>query len=138
MASWSKRISNWEDIRPSFRQKTDGACAWAGGRVGGRRGPRLRYERLEEFPLNPATLYVAGEQPYMWAAALLCPCGCGEVIELNLMELASPRWSVREHRDGSVTLVPSVWRTKGCRSDFLVRHSRIDWCRSNSQSPPTA
>jgi len=35
-----------------------------------------------------------------------------------------------ENRDGTITLKPSVWRTKGCRSHFLVRNSRIDWCRS--------
>ncbi|MGE3343138.1 MAG: DUF6527 family protein [Vicinamibacterales bacterium] len=37
----------------------------------------------------------------MWAAALLCPCGCGDVIELNLVEQASPCWRVRQHRDRS-------------------------------------
>jgi hypothetical protein len=26
--------------------------------------------------VKPATLYVAGEEAYPWAAAMLCPCGC--------------------------------------------------------------
>ena len=30
--------------------------------------------------------------------------------------------------DGSVSLMPSVWRQKGCRSHFFLRHGRIDWC----------
>jgi hypothetical protein len=103
--------------------------------------PRLRYERVDEFPdlLNPSTIYVAGEEPHMWAAAMLCPCGCGDVIELNLLEQASPCWSVRQHRDGSVTLTPSVWRRKGCRSHFFVRNNRIDWCALDlgaATSPP--
>src|SRR5438477_8035918 len=36
---------------------------------------RIRYERVEDFPerLQPATLYVAGEEPHMWRAAMLCP-----------------------------------------------------------------
>lgn len=103
--------------------------------------PRLRYERVDEFPdlLKPSTLYVAGEE-HMWAAAMLCPCGCGDVIELNLLEQASPCWSVRQHRDGSVTLMPSVWRRKGCCSHFFVRNSRIYWCGfdlgTRSSSPP--
>jgi hypothetical protein len=109
-------------------------------RAGGKRrtrGPRIRYERVDEFPelLNSATLYVAGEEPHIWAAAMLCPCGCGDVIELNLLREASPCWTVRQRRDGSVTLMPSIWRTKGCRSHFLIRNSRIDWCRFEKGSP---
>lgn len=108
---------------------------WSGTKVR-RRGPRIHYERVEEFPsqLRSATLYVAGDEHYPWAAALLCPCGCGEVIELNLLEQASPCWSVRKNRDGTVTLIPSVWRTKGCQSHFLIRDSRIDWFRLESES----
>ena len=103
--------------------------------------PRLQYERVDEFPdlLRPSTLYVAGEEPHMWAAALLCPCGCGDVIELNLLGQARPCWSVRQHRDGSVTLTPSVWRRKGCRSHFFVRNSRIAWGGFDlrTRTPPT-
>lgn len=95
------------------------------------RGPRIRYERVNEFPelLESGTLYVAGEEPDIWAAAMLCPCGCGDAIELNLLKQASPCWTIRQRSDGSVTLRPSIWRTKGCRSHFLIRNSRIDWCQ---------
>ena len=120
----------WFDaLAHSVRGRLSDLRHWAGGRV--KHGPRIRYERVEEFPdlLKPATLYIAGEEPHMWAAALLCPCGCGDVIHLNLLEQANPYWSVRRHRDGSVSLMPSVWRTKGCRSHFFIRNSRIDWCR---------
>ena len=96
-----------------------------------RRRPRIRYERVDEFPdsLKPATLYVAGEEPHLWAAAMLCPCGCGEIVHLNLLGDARPSWSVLKHNDSSITLMPSIWRTQGCRSHFCVRRSRIDWCR---------
>lgn len=106
-----------------------GVRQWVGGRVRGR-SSRIRFERVEDFPdrLRPATLYVAGEEPYLWAAAMLCPCGCGDVIELSLLQQASPHWRVERNRDGTLNLVPSVWRTKGCRSHFLIRNSRIDWC----------
>jgi hypothetical protein len=100
---------------------------------------RIRYERVEEFPEQPseATLYLAGEAPHLWAAALLCPCGCGDVIHLNLLKQERPSWSVRWHRDGTVTLVPSVWRTKGCGSHFIIRNSRIRWVRpSVLEGPP--
>jgi hypothetical protein len=126
----------WFDaVAQTFRTKLDHLRDWTSAN---RRkdGPRVRYERVEEFPdrLKTATFYVAGEGPYPWAAAILCPCGCGDVIELNLMEQASPCWSVRQNTDGTITLMPSIWRSKGCRSHFLIRNSRIDWCRPESFS----
>jgi hypothetical protein len=101
------------------------------------RPQRFAYARVDDFPdlLKPSTLYVAGEGAHLWAAAMRCPCGCGDVIELNLLKKVRPRWSVQEHTDGSVSLMPSVWRRKGCRSHFFVRHGRIDWCRSTADFP---
>ena len=95
------------------------------------RKPKLfRGVRVEELPdkLEPLKIYLAGEGDDLWAAALICPCGCGEVIELNLLKKARPCWSVREYSDGTVSLKPSIWRQKGCRSHFIVRAGRIDWC----------
>jgi hypothetical protein len=93
---------------------------------------RLRFAHVDEFPdtLKPSIVYVSGEGQHLWAAAMKCPCGCGDVIELNLLKKVRPCWSVEEHPDGSVSLTPSVWRRKGCGSHFFVRHGRIDWCGS--------
>jgi len=90
-----------------------------------------RSARVEEMPdiVKPLTVYLCGEGEYLWAAAMICPCGCKEVINLNLLKTVRPRWSVHEHPNGTVTLSPSVWRQKGCRSHFFVRKGRIDWCR---------
>ena len=97
---------------------------------------RVHSERVDEFPdaLRPATLYVAGEDAYLFAAAMLCPCGCGDTIELNLLPQANPCWIVHFHGDGSASLTPSVWRTKGCKSHFLLRMGRVDWCRAAETS----
>jgi Family of unknown function (DUF6527) len=95
------------------------------------RKPNLyRSVRAEDLPdrLSPLRVYLAGEGDNLWAAAMVCPCGCGEVIELNLLTQARPCWSVQEHGDGTVSLVPSVWRQKGCKSHFVLRHGRINWC----------
>ncbi|MGE0288414.1 MAG: DUF6527 family protein [Bradyrhizobium sp.] len=59
---------------------------------------------------------------------MMCPCGCGEVIELNLLQQARPCWNAQEHQNGTVSVTPSVWRRKGCRSHFWLRRGRIDWC----------
>jgi hypothetical protein len=93
--------------------------------------PQLfRYARVDEFPdhLNSSTVYLAGEGEHLWAAAMICPCGCGEVVELNLLKQARPCWSEQMHSDGTVSLLPSIWRQQGCRSHFFIRHGRIDWC----------
>jgi hypothetical protein len=97
--------------------------------------PRVHYERVDEFPydLTPYTLYVAGDEQCPWGAAMLCPCGCGDVIQLNLLKEVSPCWSVRLSSDRSVSLIPSVWRSKGCRSHFFVRDGWVDWCRGAYQ-----
>ena len=95
-----------------------------------RKPKSYRYEHVDDFPdsLEGSKVYVAGEGENLWAAAMICPCGCGETIELNLLKDARPRWSAEKHSDGSVSLKPSVWRQKGCRSHFVVSHGRINWC----------
>lgn len=89
----------------------------------------LRLVRVEELPdsLNRRSLYVAGEGPHLWFAAFICPCGCGAAVQLSLMPEGRPRWTLTEHDDGTATLNPSIWRTKGCRSHFWVRRGRIEW-----------
>jgi hypothetical protein len=90
----------------------------------------FRIVRVADVPDSPQKLkiYVVGEGDNAWALVFICPCGCGETIELNLLKQARPCWSVLEHSDGTVTLAPSIWRQKGCRSHFFVRNGVIEWC----------
>lgn len=92
------------------------------------------FVHVDEMPetLKPLTVYLCGEAQYLWAAAMMCPCGCKQVINLNLLQKVRPRWSVKEHKDGTVTLTPSVWRQNGCRSHFILRQGRIQWCKTDS------
>jgi hypothetical protein len=84
---------------------------------------------VEDFPdaLKPNKVYMAGEANNYWGAAMLCPCGCGETIQLNLLKDVRPCWSVKKNSKGAVTIVPSVWRQKGCKSHFFVRAGKIVW-----------
>ena len=98
-----------------------------------RQPPRItayRGERVDDLPdvLKSGTVYLAGDEGHLWAAAMACPCGCRERIELNLLPQARPCWTAQRHADGTVTLMPSVWRQKGCKSLVFVRNGRIDWC----------
>lgn len=86
---------------------------------------------VEDLPdeLETSTLYLVGQQQQPWSAALLCPCGCQAVIQLSLIQDDDPRWRVTFNADQTVTLHPSIWRIKGCRSHFFVRSNRIVWAR---------
>lgn len=90
--------------------------------------PSLRAAVVEDLPEYPLanTVYIVGSADDPWLAALVCPCGCGEVIKCPLARLAGPLWTV-EVMDGLATLRPSVWRTVGCRSHFFVVRGRIEW-----------
>lgn len=57
-----------------------------------------------------------------------CPCGCGDVVVVNLDRSVDRAWRLRI-RSGRVTLMPSVWRTTGCRSHFVLWNNRIWWCK---------
>lgn len=109
-----------------------GLPSWIGslGRPSARAIKLVCVEDLPEAPQS-GVLYVAGEGPNAWAAAMLCPCGCKEVIQLNLLQQVRPRWRAWQDSDGSANLSPSVWRQQGCRSHFFLRQGRIDWCRSS-------
>jgi len=119
----------FSEVAAFLRRGLGDLRAWIDRKLGWR-SRRISFERVEDLPdtLKPETLYVAGDGPHTWAAAMMCPCGCGDIIQLNLMKQARPCWTVRCHRDGTVSLIPSVWRTKGCQSHFFVRQSRIQWC----------
>jgi hypothetical protein len=96
------------------------------------RTPRLQLVRTDELPsrLSPSRLYVVGERGEDWFAAMMCPCGCGATIDLNLVPPGRPCWNLSVHADGSPTLSPSVWRRVDCRAHFFVRNGRIVWARA--------
>lgn len=80
----------------------------------------------ERFRNRHAVLMVDhGEQ---WSLGLNCPCGCGEVIELLLVEEVDQYWSLHIDQIGRPTLKPSIWKSTGCRSHFWVTNGQIKWC----------
>jgi hypothetical protein len=99
----------------------------------GKQPPQFTSRRVERCPPvpEPNIVYVIGDDECSWGAALVCPCGCRAIIQLSLATDASPSWSVKDYRDGTFSLVPSVWRTKGCRSHFIIHRSRLLWCDSD-------
>lgn len=84
--------------------------------------------------LRGRTLYIVEEDGYEEQAAMLCPCGCGRVLQMNLLTDERPCWRVTRHSDRTATLHPSVWRKRDCGSHFWFRKGRVQWCRDESSS----
>lgn len=85
---------------------------------------------MEELPdkLETRAIYILGEGEYTWSASMVCPCGCGETLHMSLHKEGRPRWELLRHSDGTVSLKPSIWRKKGCRSHFFFQRGQVRWC----------
>jgi len=97
----------------------------------------LRAEEVEDLPdeFGDDRVYLIGEDGLWWSAAFTCPCGCEAVIQLSLVPNDRPRWRAEVAENGVISLFPSVWRTKGCRSHFVVRDGKIRWARDEQPRP---
>jgi hypothetical protein len=96
-------------------------------------------ERVNALPDRLAldTLYLVGEDTHLSAMAMLCPCGCGESVHLNLLSDPRSGWHVTYHPDGTVSVHPAIWRRNGCGSYFFVRGSRVYWWNTETGAPGT-
>lgn len=95
-----------------------------------RRPPLYKVVEVEELPskLHAYRLYMVGPAVSPWFAALTCPCGCAEVIQLSLLPEERPSWSLTIDEQRRPSLHPSVWRTAGCRSHFFLCRGTVRWC----------
>jgi hypothetical protein len=84
---------------------------------------------------NPPTdvasnvVYIIGEKNYFWCAMMECPCGCEDLIHLNLIPEGHPKWSYSIHKSRTVSFHPSIWRIKGCKSHFFFKKGLVEWCK---------
>ena len=95
---------------------------------------KYRFVVVDEEPetLQSGIVYVVGTEAKPWAAALKCPCGCREIVWLNLLDAEDrPVWDVALHPNQTITVYPSVWRRVGCRSHFSLRQGKIIWARDS-------
>ncbi len=92
--------------------------------------PEYRVIICEELPdaCKENKLYLVGESNTYWMAAMVCPCGCGDLIQLALDPSGRPRWEYSLDSKSRVTLTPSVHRKVRCRSHFFLRNGKVLWC----------
>ena len=90
--------------------------------------PRLQVEYANEDPdiVLPRKLYIIGDYGFYWRAILKCPCGCGDILYLNLDGRTFPSWNYFcEHN--IPTMYPSVNRQIGCMAHFFLIKGKILW-----------
>ena len=89
----------------------------------------IRCEELPEAPRSRRIYLVGDDEP--WSAGFLCPCGCGALIQLSLVSRDRPSWRATIGAGSVISLHPSVWRQRGCRSHFFIREGRVAWAPSD-------
>lgn len=96
--------------------------------IGGSQEPfRMIYVTEVPDKLKKRALYAVGDgEP--WLAVMVCPCGCGDIIQLSLLPDDSPSWSLSCGPNKEPSLTPSVWRSKGCKSHFVMTDGKVIWC----------
>ena len=94
----------------------------------------IHVEDDTQLPKHISThiVYIIGVPGNEWLAKMVCPCGCCEILFLNLLQDESPSWKWHIDTNGTVTLSPSVWRQIGCKSHFILRNGLIKWCKPES------
>lgn len=94
-----------------------------------RKVPPYAVTYVDDFPdyCSPHVLYILGKPEQEWLAGLLCPCGCGDFIEL-VLDGYSPKWELSFSNNGLPSLYPSVCRSVKCRSHFFLERGNIRWC----------
>ncbi len=86
-----------------------------------------RESDVPDVPADGALHLVEDGAGQAWLAVLRCPCGCGATIQLPMTASSRPCWYFRgsPERPG---LWPSVSRSTGCRSHFILRSGSVQWC----------
>lgn len=82
--------------------------------------------------LQKRTIYLVCEDGFLWHVSMICPCGCNEILHMNLIPDERPCWQITKHRDQTVSLYPSVWRQKGCKSHFWFQRGYVIWCNERA------
>jgi hypothetical protein len=49
-----------------------------------------------------------------------CPCGCGDLLRINLSPSIHPCWRIRLSKNGKISIYPSIDRDVGCGAHFFL------------------
>ncbi len=69
-------------------------------------------------------LAVIGSKSKPKQLMFVCPCGCNELLRVNLSPAIGPAWRIRFNNADTISLYPSVDLDTGCRAHFIVRNNK--------------
>ncbi len=86
------------------------------------------YKIVQDIPNNiePVIIYIIKDGMVADTLVFKCPCGCGNVIHLNLLNDTSPCWRYKIQKK-KISISPSVRALKGCKSHFWITNGNVDW-----------
>ncbi len=89
---------------------------------------KYHYLFITEIPQNlkKNQIYIIQDGDEPDTIAFICPCGCKNIIHLNLLSDCDPRWSFTINKK-KISIYPSINSKKGCKSHFWVTKSKIRW-----------
>lgn len=95
-----------------------------------------RHIHVDDLPdeFKNSTIYVVGENGYDWLVAFKCPCGCNDVVQLNLLSDGEEVWKVIYHNNGTLSLSPSINRVRKCKSHFSINKNLVWWWKSEDNN----
>jgi hypothetical protein len=98
--------------------------------------PLITRRRLTSVTANslPLWLYLESHGGVDRRLHIDCPCGCGDLFSLNLLEEQRPYWSLTWHRDGTLSVIPLVWNRWGCGSCFFIETGKVRWVRARRRA----
>ena len=77
--------------------------------------------------VNNRDIYIIKDGDVPDTILLKCPCGCDATIQLNLLPDAKPKWNYTIGNKKEISIFPSIWRNKGCKSHFFIKKSKVVW-----------
>lgn len=88
-----------------------------------------KYQFVDDVPdrMRSGTVYLVGNQGYYWQTVMICPCGCQQILYMNLIDDYDPYWKFNI-QGKTISLSPSVNRLVGCKSHFFLKNGKIEWC----------
>lgn len=83
--------------------------------------------RPDKNKIKDNVVYIIGENNNYWLAMFKCPCGCNDIIQLNLLNDSSPSWKISSKPYSKISIKPSIERVVGCKSHFTLTKGRIEY-----------
>jgi hypothetical protein len=96
------------------------------------RGTVARYSEAAAMLKNPGDCVIVERGGIRHQLVIACPDGCGETLSINLDPRSGPAWRLYRRR-GQWSLFPSIDRTTGCQSHFIMWGGHITWCEFDGE-----